>query len=394
MLANEGKFTDRYPGVLAAGKLTAGGYHTSDCMKTDFANRPTTPDIIAKFKKNREPPAGQKKAMLNAYNNIDLVNSMVHGAVSASSQDTVKKAVNPHPKTAFQQKILDGKESIYESKQNKPLGQIPDQTNKLGKGVNIMSLFGKKSDFDIPAGIVVNPRLTSKEVDHNAREGYDLYRTSHLKTEPGEQKYYSYDYGQNGKPDVFGLATPHDNRGVHVMKCMDWKNSPESRMTDRQAAFLERTKPKLGEVHDPIKDTLNVADDHAFGVMIATDEHGAGNLIHHREAAEFIKNQDRERGAVAAVREQLKKANYHNFEDLKAAFDYYDPSKKGKLNVDDLLRVCASFHLPVDANLINDLIAFCDCEGNGEVSYIDFCNFLNWRYDLPNEKLTESPPGM
>lgn len=92
--------------------------------------------------------------------------------------------------------------------------------------------------------------------------------------------------------------------------------------------FRERTQPQLGQVHDPIKDTLRVAPDHAFGVMIKPDEYGAGDLIHMRVPGKYLRGRDRERGVLAAVRHHLKKANYHNFHDLRAAFGYYDKVKR------------------------------------------------------------------
>lgn len=36
--------------------------------------------------------------------------------------------------------------------------------------------------------------------------------------------------------------------------------------------FRERTQPQLGKVHDPIAETLNVDDNHTFGVMVKADD--------------------------------------------------------------------------------------------------------------------------
>ena len=36
--------------------------------------------------------------------------------------------------------------------------------------------------------------------------------------------------------------------------------------------FRERTQPQLGKVHDPIAETLNVDEDHTFGVMVKADD--------------------------------------------------------------------------------------------------------------------------
>ena len=50
------------------------------------------------------------------------------------------------------------------------------------------------------------------------------------------------------------------------------------------------------------------------------------------------------------------------------------------------MQVCNSFHLPVDDYLLQDLIEYCDSDGDGKIDYLDFCNFLNWKYDKPSDK--------
>lgn len=62
--------------------------------------------------------------------------------------------------------------------------------------------------------------------------------------------------------------------------------------------------------------------------MVKPDEYGAGDLIHTRVPGKYLRGRDRERGVLAAVRHHLKKANYHNFHDLIAAFEYYDKVKR------------------------------------------------------------------
>lgn len=58
--------------------------------------------------------------------------------------------------------------------------------------------------------------------------------------------------------------------------------------------------------------------------MLKPDEYGAGDLIHCRNPDSYLRGKDRERGVIAAMRQHLKKANYHNFPDLLAAFKHYD----------------------------------------------------------------------
>ena len=73
-----------------------------------------------------------------------------------------------------------------------------------------------------------------------------------------------------------------------------------------------------------IKDTLTVGPDHAFGILVKPDEYGAGDLMHQRAPGEYLRGKDRQRGVLAAIRQHLKKANYHNFDDLVQAFRFYD----------------------------------------------------------------------
>ena len=68
--------------------------------------------------------------------------------------------------------------------------------------------------------------------------------------------------------------------------------------------------------------------------MVKPDEYGAGDLIHMRDTGDYLRGKDRQRGIVAAVRQHLKKANYHNFQDLRAAFQHYDKVRSLNLTAD------------------------------------------------------------
>ena len=73
-----------------------------------------------------------------------------------------------------------------------------------------------------------------------------------------------------------------------------------------------------------IKDTLNVGPDHVFGIQLKPDEYGAGDLLHNRVPGTYLRGRDQQRGLVAAMRQHLKKLNYHSFPDLIQAFRFYD----------------------------------------------------------------------
>ena len=63
---------------------------------------------------------------------------------------------------------------------------------------------------------------------------------------------------------------------------------------------------------------------HTFGVLLKPDKYGAGDLIHYRLPDEYLRGKDRISGVIAAMRQQLKKQNYHNFPTLLDAFRHYD----------------------------------------------------------------------
>ena len=49
---------------------------------------------------------------------------------------------------------------------------------------------------------------------------------------------------------------------------------------------------------------------------------------------------------------------------------------------------CIQFNLPIDPELLVQLIDYCDINGDGAVDYAEFANFLNWK-----GKMTEQGGG-
>ena len=41
------------------------------------------------------------------------------------------------------------------------------------------------------------------------------------------------------------------------------------------------------------------------------------------------------------------------------------------------------FNLPVDKELLETLLAYCDADNDGKINYTEFSNFLNWKDKLP-----------
>lgn len=69
---------------------------------------------------------------------------------------------------------------------------------------------------------------------------------------------------------------------------------------------------------------MNVPPDHTFGALHKPDPYGAGDVIHNRKMNNILKGKENQRAVVAAIRQQLKKLNYHHFNNLLEAFRFYD----------------------------------------------------------------------
>ncbi|KAL8165396.1 UNVERIFIED_CONTAM: hypothetical protein K2H54_042273 [Gekko kuhli] len=104
-----------------------------------------------------------------------------------------------------------------------------------------------------------------------------------------------------------------------------------------------------------------------------------GDLLHYRLPSEYLRGKDRERAVFTAIRQNLKKANYHNFETLLEAFRHYDKDGDGKISKDDLNKACFQLNIDLDAELLDALFDFCDLDKDGFIDYLEFVNFLNWK---------------
>lgn len=53
--------------------------------------------------------------------------------------------------------------------------------------------------------------------------------------------------------------------------------------------------------------------------------------------------------------------------------------KSGKISLAELREVCIQFNLPVEPELLESLFSYCDVDGDGQINYEEFANFLNWK---------------
>uniref|UniRef100_A0A8D0C6I3 EF-hand domain family member B n=1 Tax=Salvator merianae TaxID=96440 RepID=A0A8D0C6I3_SALMN len=343
-------FLSLFTSFLQAGKLMPIGETAATCL-TERLPRPITPPVVKKFRNTSSPPTGRERVFYGRANDPDIASYLTHGIKSIPS-DSVASLANPPPKTCFQQKLEEKKESVYLSHREAPLGKSHDQSLRLPKGLDVTNTqFGVTTLREGPGGEVINPPKTFDEVQKEAEQGHDLYTVTHNDYYVGEAMNRKYNPSTFNRFNLYGKETPHFNDGRNVARTLRWVPDLQMKKSAKIVSkisddFKEKFQPQLGKVLDPIADTLNVPPDHTFGILIHPEEYGVGDLLHYRLPSEFLRGKDRERAVFTAIRQHLKKANYHNFETLLEAFRHYDKVLCPDIGQDRQKAVCELWQHP------------------------------------------------
>ncbi|XP_025933931.1 EF-hand domain-containing family member B [Apteryx rowi] len=373
-----------------AGKLIPTGDTAAGCL-TEVLPRPITPIIVRKFRNTINPAPGVERVFYGRADDPDIAAHLTHGFGSRSSLATAL-LINPLPKTNFQQRIHDKKEAIYFSNRQAALGRSHDQTPMLPTGFDITNTtFGRTVIQDVSGGELINPPKTFEEVDREAREGHDLYIMSHNDYYVGEAINRKHDSPNFDRSCVFGKETPRFEDGRNVSRSLNWlldlKKKAAKIVSKRSDDFKEKFQPQLGKVLD--LRNMNVPPGHTFGMLLHPDEYGVGDLLHCRVPSEFLRGKDRERAVLTAVRQNLKKASYHNFDTLLEAFRHYNKNGDGMIDKDDLQKSCFQLNLNIDDELLDALFDCCDLDKDGLINYLEFANFLNWKDKMAVKEFEE-----
>ena len=404
---------DSRPQSRPAGKTYTKNTYAKDCLHPQNNDTPQTPPNIKKFTNTDagRPEVGLIRRHWGKANEERVEEDMTHGLLSVKSVPA-SDLLNPPMRSLFQDVKLQDSESIYKSNQNAPLGLSAKPLAPVDEKFK-QAGFGKKTEKGESAGKTVNPRKDSKTVHEEDSAGHELYVKTHNDYYVGEQ--INRNYGKNWNEDhwnfVFGVETPHHNDGREVCRSLRWpapdigesadrfgldransKVGKTKLVSKRVDAFRERTQPQLGKVHDPIKSTAGMEE--AFGLMLRPDGCGAGDIIHQREPANWLLGKDRKRGLLAAVRQHLKKANYHNFNTLRSAFQFYDKNGDGQIDKNELKKACSEFNLPIDDKMLTGLMGIMtgsngasgsDGSASNGINYVAFVNLLNWKNKMPKD---------
>ncbi|XP_068094782.1 EF-hand domain-containing family member B [Hyperolius riggenbachi] len=391
----EGRFMDRTPHVRSAGKLFPVGERAASCLHENYP-RPATPPVVQKFLNTRRSNPGVRTIFYGKANDPDVENYIVHG-VSTRPSLSAGALINTPPKTLFQQRLIEKRESLYSSHRQTPLGKSHDQAVAFPSTVNVNKMvFGRKYERGLSAGVLVNPSKSMQEIEEESRKGHDIYVVTHNDYDVGEVRDRKYDWSKYRKDRRFGIDTPHFNDGRNVARTLKWiqaikTNEGANIISKRVDDFRERTQYQLGKVRDPIADTMNVPVDHTFGVLLHSEKYGVGDVLHNRAPGDFLRGKDKHRATLAAVQQHLKKANHHHFGSLLEAFKHYDKNGDGKIDKKELKNACVRFGLDLDSNVLDSLYEHCDADKDGFISFVEFSNFLTWKDKMsigkPEEKI-------
>uniref|UniRef100_A0A674DIJ1 EF-hand domain family, member B n=1 Tax=Salmo trutta TaxID=8032 RepID=A0A674DIJ1_SALTR len=384
---NTWKHTESFPNIRRAGKLIPVGDRAKTCLQ-EISPKPQTPPVVRKFLNTTRPGAGAIRVFHGKANDPDIASTLVHG-VSSQASISGGLVINPPPKTIYQQRLHQLREAGYSTNQKAPLGRSHDQSPGLPNCLDTgKATFGVKSPKSAAAGAIINPPKSAEQVETEAQEGHQSYIRSHNAYFVGEQVDRKYKWSRYGKDGRFGVPTPHHNDGRSVSKSLHWlcdtqKHNSAKFVSQRCDDFRERTQPQIGKVHDPL---LLLFEDEEFGLTFST---GAGDLLHSTPPAEYQKGTDRQRTLVSAVRQHLKKVNFHHFNSLLQAFRHYDKKGRGVIDKEDLHDVCRQFNLDLSGPMLDDLMEYCDVDKDGLINFLEFANFLNWKDKMPISKVEQ-----
>lgn len=269
---------DPTPHIRPAGLANASdGQDASCCLAFggDFTHEPP---------KNRAPksqPAhipGKLPPNITAVSNI--ARNMTHGDPSGSGLANNTPDIlltNRRPVHPLLQERGKRREANYKRKENQVLGRKVIRNPLLPNTLSSSRPFGLITHIDGDAGSLISPPPMPNPANIGEEVAHQMYVTSHHSYRPGEQRNRHYNFDRN---TTWGISSGVDSYNGKVMDALHWQGSGQVLESKRVADFMERNRPALGKVFDPIADTMNVSTDHVFGYAAPSDEYGVAELIH------------------------------------------------------------------------------------------------------------------
>ncbi|MED6286438.1 hypothetical protein CHARACLAT_005980 [Characodon lateralis] len=392
------KYSDKNQNQSRAGKQKPIGDRAKSCLQ-DISYAPTPP-VLWKFCSGTRPEPGAIRVPRGKANDPDVASTLIHGTSTKSSLSQGDGLINLPQKTVFQQKLQELSESVYASSRKAPLGRGPVRGAELPAWYNNKTTFGVKTVKGHGVREIINPPKAIEELEEEAQEGHEAYVRSHNSYFVGEKIDRKYNCSNFHKNSTFGIPTPHFSDGRNVDKTLHWLGeshkfySPNAHW--KRSGNKEKLALQIGRTSNILskrRHTLPVPPEHTFGVILPPDHYGAGEIIHFTEPGKFARGPDWQRSLVSAVKNLLKKVNFHNFPSLLNAFRHYDKKGKGLIDKEDLRAVCHELNLKLSDKVLDELMEDCDTDKDGFINFVEFANFLNWKDKMPiNECQSSSAP--
>ncbi|KAM9852048.1 EF-hand domain-containing family member B [Aulostomus maculatus] len=380
------KYTDNFSDIPTAGKLIPVGDRAKNCLQE--VPRPPTPPVVWRFRNSLQPEPGAIRVHRGKANDPDVSSGLVHGIITKSSHTHDRNFLNPPQKSLFQEKLLELSEAVYASRKKAPLGRSHDQQFGLPAWYNDKTAFGVKTARGLNVHELINPSKTAEELEKEAQERHEAYVRSNNAYLVGERIDRKYDWSHYSEDSRFGIATPHFNDGRNVGKTLRWLGE-SSKFYNPKAVWKrsedsrEKMERQFGKENSTKENTLKVEADHTFGILLPQDEFGVGEVLHAAEPCTYVRGRDQRRRLVTGVQNRLKMVNFQTFPSLLQAFRHYDKKGKGMIDKEDLQEVCRQFDLDASGPVLDDLMESCDVDKDGQINFLEFANFLNWKNKMP-----------
>ncbi|XP_001624761.2 EF-hand domain-containing family member C2 [Nematostella vectensis] len=149
------------------------------------------------------------------------------------------------------------------------------------------------------------------------------------------------------------------------------KNIADEKYEELKAIFAENDADNSGKVSFSAFWTVL----HRFGQFLSEHE----MLTVSRYFADAKAVDDDLQMVIAAVQEQLRKANFEDFIAMKEACQYEDMHGTGFLEAKDIHNLCRRFNIPAKSELLDEILARAERNAEGLVNYEQFLRLLNWR---------------
>ncbi|CAL1612315.1 unnamed protein product [Knipowitschia caucasica] len=354
--------------TAVAGKLLPAGDTTKECFQE--TPKPQTPPQVRKFVRSNQPEPGTIRVHHGKAGDPDMASGLVHG-VSTKPSLSISEVLNPTQSSAFQEKLQELGEAVYRSQQKAPLGRSHGHCGGLPAWVDQHTVFGVRGAKGQGAQELLNPPKSRIDVEAEAQDKHELYVKSHNHYFVGERINRKYDMPHFRADTVFGLPTPHHDDGRNLAKTMNWIHADDHPEPDQMGSDFSLL---------PAEDRKKSVQ--TFGILPPSDQYGAGELIHRTDPGQTTPLLS----LVHAIRHHLKKVNYQFFPTLLRAFSHYDKKGRGLIDLRDLQDVCQEFHLDTSPTVLQQLLDYCDWDGDGHISFLEFSNFLCWKDRMPIRK--------